>query len=197
MLEIIINTIVLVMLAIAGLAKHGKGRRSRRDFSNYIKGTIDHTLSLGTLGPNALVGTDIADVLEEAAYLSSIRATWALDSFTLAEDAGPILVGVAHSDYTDAEIEAWVEQTTGWARGDKISREIAGRFCRRVGVLSPVTSISAVTLNDGKPITTKCGWNLTTGQTLRVWAYNVGGAALSATVPDVHCNGYANLWSKS
>jgi len=111
------------------------------------------------------------------------------------ERQGPIVVGVAHSDYSDSEVEAWFENTGSWEQGDKIQQEVARRKIRLVGVFdTPESASHVLVLNDGKPIRTKCGWMLTTGQTLKVWAYNAGTSALSNTVPIVEQSGHANLW---
>ncbi len=163
--------------------------------NTYIKGNIDHVLGLGTLAANTLISSDNADSVDDSAIVTSVVATWAIDSMTVAEDQGPILVGMAHSDYTDAEIEAYVEQLTGWSKADLISREVSQRKIRTVGILGVVISNGAAFLNDGKPIKTKLNWKLAEGQTIAFWAYNVGGAALSGTAPDIHINGHANIFS--
>ncbi len=169
-------------------------RKARRKFRRYIKGRMDGELALGALNPNAAVSTTETNVLEEKAWLSSTKLTWAMDEFTPQAGDGPIWVGVAHSDYTTAEIEAWIESSTSWSQGDKISQEINRRKIRQVGVFTtPPDTATAVVLNDGRPITTKCGWQLTTGQTVRIWAYNTGLGVLT-TGGLVHINGHANLW---
>ncbi len=90
---------------------------------------------------------------------------------------GPIIVGVAHSDYTDAEIEEFVENVTSWTQSDQISQERSRRKIRQIGVFSGVGAEEV--LNDGKPIRTKCRWQLQDGQALNFWAYNASGAVLT------------------
>jgi len=170
-------------------------KRKGRKFRRYIKGRIDKLLTLGTLGPEAVVSDTINDSLEERAWLSSIKCTWALIDFSPGTQDGPLWVGVAHSDYTSAEIEAWIEQASSWKSGDKVAGEVRRRLIRQVGVfanLSP-SAAGADALNDGRPIHTKCGWMLTTGQSIRFWAYNSGTGTLS-TGAIIHINGHANLW---
>ncbi len=105
------------------------------------------------------------------------------------------MVGVAHPDYTSAEIEEWIENLGSWEEANMVQQEIGRRRIRRVGVFEdPDDPTSAVVLNDGKPIRTKCGWMLTTGQGLRMWAYNMGLVALATTDPNVHIEGHCNLW---
>ncbi len=174
------------------MAKHGRGGSK---FRKYLAGSIDHRLDLGTLGANTLIGSLLVDSVEEPAFVSSVKCAYTMDQFTSAADAGPILCGWAHSDYTDAEVEAWIENSGAWSEGDKVAQEIAKRKIRQVGVFE--TDASALTwgrINDGKTFTTKLGWSLIGGQTLRFWCYNMGNAALATTDPNVRAQGHANIW---
>ncbi len=160
-----------------------------------MAGAVDIKLSLSTLAPKDVIAADQGDVLTEKAWLSSVRCSWSLDNLTPTGGVGPIVCGVAHSDYTAVEIEEWLENAASWERADMVGQEVARRKIRRVGTfhMAPTATESAV-LNDGKQLLTKCGWMLTTGQTLRVWAYNAGTAAVDTTVPIMDVNGKANLW---
>ncbi len=173
-----------------------RARRAGRKFRRYLRGQIDHILALGTLGPNTLVSGTNTDAVTEKAWLSSVVAAWALKDMTAASDQGPILCGIAHSDYTDAEIEEWVENSESWEAHDLIGQEVAKRRIKRVGMFpgTASTTTAEAVLNDGRPVRTKCGWMLGTGQTIKFWAYNTGIAALATTVPDMHVQGHANLW---
>ncbi len=174
------------------MAKHPKRR-----FSRYIRGNINHRLVIATLAARTVAGSDNSDVVTERAYMSSVNLRWALEQVTALAGAGPVMVGVAHSDYTDTEIEEWVENNAGWEEADQIGQEVAKRKIRKVGIFeTPQAVTDAVTLNDGKPIRTKCGWILTTGQTIRIWAYNMGQAAFATTAPEVFVEGHANLWPR-
>ncbi len=173
-----------------------RGRRGRR-FRKYLAGALDESLALSTLGPKVLIGANSTGVLEEKAWLTSVRATWALSEFTPATDDGPIYVGVAHNSYSDAEVEAWIENETGsWSEGSKVQQEIARRFIRRVGTfrVSGTDATNVYVLNEGRPIRTKCGWQLATGDGVKIWAYNAGASALATTSPNVIVLGKANLW---
>ncbi len=161
----------------------------------YIPGDIDETLALSTLAAKTLVGVNFDNTVIERAIVTSIRATYSMGNFTKATDDGPILVGVAHSDYSDSEIEQVIEATLSWNVADKIAQEIAKRQVRRIGIFeNPATVDESVTLNDGRPIKTKLNWTLTTGQTLKLWSYNMGVSALATTSPQVHMQGKANLF---
>ncbi len=173
--------------------KKGKGR-SRR-FRKYLKGQIDHVLSLSGLGTKDVTSTNVGDVLVEQAWLSSVKLIWEVDGGTATVDDGPVMVGVAHSDYTSAEIEEWIENLASWDSGDMIGQEVGRRRIRRAGIIHiGEATTTQVVLNDGKPIRTKCGWQLNTGQTVKVWAYNVGASAFGVTDPILHAEGHANLW---
>ncbi len=161
---------------------------------NYMKGNVDETMLLGTLAANAIVITNFVENAAQRVMLSSIIATWVLNGLTASQ--GPILFGVAHSDYTDAEIEQVIEATNSWDKGDLVAREIAKRQVRVIGTMAPEVDAQVVDVrfNDGKPVKTKLNWNLEVGATLQMWAYNISPAALATTNPELTCNGHANLW---
>ncbi len=164
---------------------------------SYLRGAINHKLALTALAAKVVVGSSIADTLTNKVWLSSVKATWTLNNVTEIADAGPIVVGVAHSDYSDAEIEAWIENTSSWETKDKVGQEVARRKIRRVGVFrTPNIALGDSVLNEGRLVNTKCGWMLEIGQTLKVWAYNSGGANVATTVPALRVEGHANLWPK-
>ncbi len=178
------------------MVKHTKGSGKRR-FQRYIRGSVDEQLDLGTLAAKTLVGTAFDNTVAERTYVSSIVASWSLQGFTQASDDGPILVGVAHSDYTDAEIEEVIENTGSWDEGDLISQEKNARKVRKVGILGQGEGVDeAFRLANGRKIKTKLGWILNAGDTLRLWAYNLGASALATTDPEVQVEGHANLWPK-
>ncbi len=170
-------------------------KASKRRFRRYIRGQIQNRFTLGTLAPVTALSDLVDDVLTEQAWLSSVKASWSMDTFTEGTGDGPIVVGVAHSDYTDAEILEWIVNTSSWEEGDMIAKEVNRRKIRRVGTFGITgPALSGQVLNDGKPITTKCGWQLSTGQTVRIWAFNAGSSALATTSPAVVTSGHANLW---
>ncbi len=161
----------------------------------YIKGAIDEDLGLGTLASKTAVEASFDETVNERTRVSSIVATWDMNNFTPGAGIGPILVGVAQNDYTQAEIEEFLETTGSWNEGDLVAQEVAGRKIRRIGVFEiPDDAGDAVTLNDGKPIKTKLNWIMLQGQTLNLWAYNLGSNPIATTAPNVHASGHANLW---
>ena len=169
----------------------------KRGMGRYIRGGVDEFLTLTTLAAKTLVGDDFDQVVTERTLVSSIVANWSLTNWTPAAGDGPILVGIAHGDYTDAEIEAVIEISDSWDEGNLIDREVSARKVRRIGVFEiPIDANATVVLNDGKPMKTKLNWILNAGQTLRLWAYNLGTSPLATTAPIVNASGHANLFPK-
>lgn len=174
------------------MAKH---RRGRRKFRPYLKGIISFTMALGTLATKVVLSANVVDVLTEKAYVTSCKATYTLQQFVTGANVGPILCGVAHSDYTATEIEEWIENQGSWEQGDLRTQEIAKRKIRIIGVFKNPTGTNLTSvLQEGKMITTKLGWQLMTGQTLKFWVRNQGQADLPAGDPDFQIEGHANLW---
>ncbi len=92
---------------------------------SYVKGNVDENLSLGSLATKTLISDTWDDSVQVRSLVSSIVCSWSLDQLTSPQ--GPILFGVAHEDYTDAEIEQVIENAGSWAVGNKIAQEINKR----------------------------------------------------------------------
>ncbi len=122
----------------------------------------------------AIKSTLLAAPVGSSYRVASVKATWSLVPFT--EGDGPILLGIAHGDYTIAEIKEFIEATSAIDLGDKIAQERARRLIRIVGTVS---SVANSTLNDGKMITTKLNWKITQGKALSFFTYNDGGASMT------------------
>ncbi len=163
----------------------------------YIRGNIEIDIPGGTLaGTTGLIGATV-DQVGERMLVSSVVATYSLSGWTGGDNIGPVMVGLAHHDYTLAEIEAYLEHQTSWNEGDLVSQEIANRKIRRIGVFESPGDVGAdASLNDGKPVKTKLNWILVTGQGVNFWIYNQGSAAFATTDPNVHISGHANLWPR-
>ncbi len=171
------------------------GRKGRGKFRKYLRGNIDLDFLLGTLAAESLISAVVPDTVVEKAWCTSVKASYSLQALTKSPTVGPITIGVAHSDYTSAEIEQWVENLGAWKQASQLEQEIARRKIRLIGTFpNPDATGNTAVLNHGRQFTTKCGWQLVTGQTLRFWAYNEGSSALATTDPTVHVSGHANLW---
>ncbi len=188
--------IIVIIIALAMMAK-GKPRRGWRN-ARYIRGNVDEELALTALASKDVVGAVFDETVNERTLVSSLVATWTMENFTVGAGIGPIVVGVAHGDYSDAEIEEWLESTGQWNEGNLVAREIGARKIRQVGTFPAAEGggIGAVNLALGRAIKTRLNWILLQGQTLRIWAYNAGSQPVATTVPSVTINGHANLWPK-
>ncbi len=182
----------IMMIALVAILLFAKRRRRRK----YIAGLIDHDMELSTLAANTLIAEPLADTVDTPTWISSIDAVYTLNDFTAAGDDGPIAVGWAHTDYTDAEIEEWFENSGNWSENSLVEQEVGQRKCRLVGIFPRTATQSQdwVALEQGRPVKTKIGWKLTKGFGMRLWAYNMGDSALATTSPQVKVNGKANLW---
>ncbi len=168
----------------------------RRKYRRYLRGNIDFTMALGTFGAATVISATVIDTVIEKAWCSSVKCSYALSGYTAAVGDGPLVVGVAHGDYTSTEIEEWVQSIDSWEETDQIGQEIGRRKIRRIGqfeIPPTTTPEDSVSLNDGKMITTKCKYVLSTGQTVRFWVFNTGTSALT-TGAIVSVQGHANLW---
>ncbi len=176
----------------------GKHKGRRRKFRRYIKGILDELMVPATLAARTLAATNTDETVNERTFVSSIVARWSIDNMTPLANAGPLMVGIAHGDYTAAEIEQFIENTGSWDEGDLVNQEVAKRKIKIVGVFADqegTTSLSIMVLNNGKPIKTKCKWVLNQGTGLKTWVYNLGSVDISGTsAPNIHVEGHANLW---
>ncbi len=169
------------------MAKHGKGRR-RRSYVRKLR--VSESSGLGTLGAASMFTQDFDDVVSEKMFLLSLEATWGLAEHT--PDQGPITVGIAHSDYTTAEISEWFLATNNWDTGNLVAQEFAKRKIRQVGQFAGALAQSQ--LNDGEMIKTPLKFIVETGQTLQVWAFNHDTSVLT-TGTNIITDG--QVWAKS
>ncbi len=170
----------------------------KKPYRKYLKGMVDEVLAISTLAARTLISADFDEAPIERTFISSVVASWAISDLTVSANDGPLMVGLAHSDYTDAQIEEYIENLGSWNEGGKVAQERARRQIRVVGILDCVNGVVGewATLNEGKPIKTKLGWILVTGQTVSLWAYNLGSSAFATTDPQLHLQGHANLWPR-
>jgi len=163
----------------------------------YIRGNVDEGLALGTLAALTLVGSDFDEVVNGRTLVSSIVTRWTVENWTAIAQSGPLLFGVAHGDYSDAEIEEYLEATQSWNEGDLLAQEVSKRKIRRIGVITaPPTAAESAVFNEGRAKKTKLNWILNDGETMKLWAYNTGSAALATTAPVMRTSGHANLWPR-
>lgn len=123
---------------------------------------------MGALNANTMVTGVLSSTLVSKHFLLSTKLVVAIQTQTAGD--GPLVIGLAHSDYSTTEITEWYEAQGAWDEGDKIINEQSRRLCRIIGVFPGVATEEV--LNDGNPIKTVGKFNIAEGDTLKFWAYN-------------------------
>ncbi len=183
----------MIYILIVALAMIARKSPRKRAMGRYVQGNLDIDINLGTLtAKTAILGT--TDTVIDKTLVSSVVATYSLSGVTSAQSDGPVEVEVAHSDYTLAQIEEYLELATSWNETNLIDKEVQSRKIRRIRMFDTPDLVGrAYTLNDGKAIKTKLNWIMTNGQGLNYWCYNLGTNAFATTDPNVNIRGHANL----
>ncbi len=139
---------------------------------------MSESIAVGALASNTLDAADFTNVLDQEVWAISCDVNVSAHGFTA--NQGPVLFGLAHGDYTAAEIEEWLEANASWVSSDKIANEKARRKCRIIGRLEQPYAGAERTFNDGKKLRVKLGFKVQSGETLKIWVYNDSGAQLTA-----------------
>ncbi len=149
------------------MPKKGKGRRKP------VTGLkVDHQIAIGAPADGAITTTVLADTVINRMFLISVSWLLALRDNTAGE--GPLFVGVAHNDYTSAEILEWYNAQGNWDQSDLVAREQARRKIRKVAIFPGQLANEIV--NNGMEIKTKLGFIVEEGATLEPFIVNEGGA---------------------
>ncbi len=123
----------------------------------------------------------------------SIDLSWSIADLGATQDDGQEF-GVAHSDYSAAEIEECLEAAGAIDQGDKIAMERANRLVRSIGQFQGAPGTGAgKSFNNGLPKKTKLNWYIGIGDTISAWIRNGSGAVYTtgaSLVPQ------GNLWVK-
>lgn len=180
MIEIVLLALLLLLLA----KKKGSGRSRMSGYRN-LSVVMDQ--SIGALTADTQSGFNIPGTATERMWASSVQATYTMTDLTAGE--GPVHLYVAHSDYEDSEVQEWRQATGAWDQGDLVAREQRSRKCRYIGTFSGLTE--SETLNDGKPIKTKLGWMIETGDTLQ---FSLFATEAHATGAELVINGKLNAF---
>ncbi len=102
--------------------------------------------------------------------------------------------GIAHGDYTAAEIEECLESQGSVDFGDKIEQERANRLVRSIGIITGGEAAAAGgAFNDGKPVKTRLNWLLTEGESTVMWVRN-GSGVIYTTGSNLVVSG--DMWVK-
>ncbi len=165
----------------------GKSRSRGRKF-NLRPVRVSPTLALSTLGAATAIKTGLTGVATSPYRIISAKLTY--NQLGLTPSEGPITVGLAHSDYTVAEIAEAIGSTASINPADMISRERAKRLVRVIGTFRSEANND---LRNGEPIKTRLNWAIPIGVEVSLFAFNTGSAVLT-TGTIIACEG--SLWVK-
>ncbi len=161
-------------LSIASAINPLMARKSSRGF-NLRRVRISSTVALAALAPADVVAGAIGGTADMPLRIVSTRLTFSWIDKAAIDGAAEF--GLAHGDYTAAEIEECLEATTSMAMGDKIARERANRLVRVLGTITgnQVTAGGEAPANNGNPIKTKLNWLIPSGENISAWIKNSSG----------------------
>ncbi len=149
-----------------------KGRRARRNF-NLRKVRINGALSLGALAALDVISGAITSTVSDKLRFISVNASYSWSDFGALADDGCVF-GLAHSDYSTAEIEECLEANTAMDLGDKVAQERANRLVREIGTIgsNAAGSLSGEAFADGRKVKTRLNWLMSEGDSLSIWVRN-------------------------
>ncbi len=166
--------------------------------SRYRRAKIDAVAALGALTAETVNTIALGDAVTSPVLVSSVDISYALaDTVTQGATDGPVYFGLSHSDYSDADILAWIQNTGSWTEGNLASKEIASRYIRQIGVFEiEAGGTGRVSgFQDGDMVKTKLNWLLAETQFLDLWFFNAGQSALTTGML-IHAQGSANIFFK-
>ncbi len=179
--------IYVIVVALLGAARRRTTRRRRRINPQTFRGVqISPSGGLGTLANKSVTTIALSNAVNDTVLITSAKVSIVWDDATDAD--GPLMVGFAHSDYTDAEIEEFIESIGEVDFGDKISAERSRRLIRLVGTLHAPESVRLPMKK------TKLNWLLAEGDFIQLFVYNTG--AVLTTGSEMITMGQLNLFLK-
>ncbi len=134
-------------------------------------------MSIGALASADVISSAIVNNATNNMRVVSahLAFTWADVQATI-DDAAAF--GLAHGDYTAAEIEECLEAGGAMDKGDKIALEQSNRLVREIGQFASIAGSpvgGGAQFNEGRPVKVKLNWNLSIGEALQVWVRNNSG----------------------
>jgi len=172
------------------MAYRRKGKRVR---GRWIRPRLLEEFALGTLVTDTLISQSSGGTaVTQDVVVTSIDISISMNNHVAGE--GPILIGVSHSDYTDAEKEEAVEATGAWTVANKIAQEHSRRLVRILGTFAG--NLASEVLWDGRQRKFKLNWPIQDGQAIAFWAYNSDSADLSGNT-QINVDGFANVRLRS
>ncbi len=148
--------------------KRSKSNKARVNGSQTVGALADDDVASSAMGTN--VDGDI--------YITGVKLMWSMQAQTVGQ--GPKIVGIAHPDLSEAEIEECLEASTSFSVNDRIAREQASRPVSVVGSF-PAIAVDEV-LNQGEPIWTRLGYHIAEGdKPFTIWCFNKSGSTMNAS----------------
>ncbi len=146
-------------------------------------------VAAGALATLDVVTGAITPAVTASTRIISTNFTYAWEDVAAVIDDG-CEFGLAHSDYSAAEIEECLEAQSAMDLGDKIAQEQGNRLVRSIGKFaSNANAGSGVVFNEGRPWKTRLNWMLSIGDTLNLWIRN-GSAVIWTTGSTVGIQGH-------
>ncbi len=153
-----------------------KRRQTKRRRFNLRQVRVATSPAIGALASEDVTAVALTDVTVDPLQAISFNATYSWVDLSAAGD-GALEFGLAHGDYTAAEIEECLEAAGGINQSDKTEMERANRLVRRIGVISTAVAGAGEEKewNNGRQVKTKLNWRLGTGIALNIWFRNGSG----------------------
>ncbi len=161
------------MMARRPSKRYSRGRRRRTPRRIRVAAGVS-TTALPTLD---VVAGAITQVATETYRLLSVRFAYTWEDIAAIIDDG-LEFGLAHSDYSAAEIEECLESQASIDRGNKTAQEQSDRWVRSIGRISNYGNVAeggSAPFNGGRKLKTRLNWAMTTGDTLNLWIRNGSG----------------------
>ncbi len=168
-------------------------RKPKRKF-NLRKVRVAAAVTMGAVAALDVVAGAIHPAPVNPLRAVSLKASYTWSGVAAASDDG-MEFGIAHSDYSAAEIEECLEASAAIDQGDKIAQERSNRLVRTIGMMSgsgPATD-GQRSFNDGRPVKVKLNWLIGIGDNLVAWARN-GSGVVWVTGSELLVQG--DLWVK-
>ncbi len=181
---------VIMMLGVLGVLAAKK--RKRRRF-NLRRARIASTVNVGALATLDVADGDLTVSSVNPYRLISFDLAWSMTNVTGIDDGQEF--GIAHSDYSAAEIEECLEAQTSIDQGNKVEQERANRLVRSIGMMGQagVVDLGGREFNNGRRVKTKLNWAIGIGDKIRMWIRN-GSGTVYTTGATLTCIGDA--WIK-
>ncbi len=153
----------------------GAAKRRRRSRGRFVALPFNTQQALGTLADETVVSADLTTNLAEDFYAISVDIVATVADGSAGD--GPIEIGVAHDDYTAAEIKEFIDVNLT-DPDNKIDQERSRRLIRRLGSIVELTNAPQVP-RSGDPKRIPLRFILGDGHTLSAWVMNHTGSAMT------------------